>query len=74
MDMIYLERHDAARNIARYYCLVVERNLFGEWSLMRAWGRVGQTGRMHADLYDTHEAAQLALNEKLQEKRRKGYQ
>jgi predicted DNA-binding WGR domain protein len=74
MDMIYLKRRDAARNIARYYYLSVERNLFGEWSLMRAWGRIGRTGRMHTDLYDTHEAVQLALNVKLQEKRRKGYQ
>jgi predicted DNA-binding WGR domain protein len=72
--MIYLERHDAARNIARYYGLAVERNLFGEWSLMRIWGHVGRTGWMHANLYDTHEAAQLALNVKLREKRRKGYQ
>ena len=72
--MIYLERHDAARNIARYYCLTVERNLFGEWSLMREWGRIGRAGRTHADLYDTHEAAQLALNVKLQEKCRREYQ
>jgi predicted DNA-binding WGR domain protein len=74
MDMIYLKRRDATRNIARYYYLSVEQNLFGEWSLMRVWGRIGRTGRMHADLYDTHEAAQLALDVKLWEKRRKGYQ
>ncbi len=31
----YLERHDASRNMARYYCLSVQPNLFGGWSLLR---------------------------------------
>jgi predicted DNA-binding WGR domain protein len=47
--MIYLERRDIARNMARYYCLTVERNLFGEFSLVRTWGRIGYHGRQKID-------------------------
>jgi predicted DNA-binding WGR domain protein len=39
--MIYLERHDPKKNLYRFYRLSLEKNLFGEWSLMREWGRLG---------------------------------
>jgi WGR domain-containing protein len=50
MDMISLERHAAARNMARYYCLTVEKNFFGEWSLVCEWGRIGRSGYVEMDL------------------------
>ena len=59
--MIYLERHDAARHMARYYCLTVERNLFGEFSLVRTWGRIGRTCQMQVELWPSQEAAEAAL-------------
>jgi hypothetical protein len=31
--VIYLERHHPARRMHRYDCLMVERNLFGEFRL-----------------------------------------
>jgi hypothetical protein len=40
---IILERHDPARYMTRYYTLALERHLCGEWSLVRMWGRIGQT-------------------------------
>ena len=51
MGMITLQRYDQARNLARYYHLSVEANLFGEWSLVRAWGRIGRTCQMQVDLW-----------------------
>ena len=48
--MISLERHNSARRMHRYYRLTVERNLFGEWSLVREWGRIGQPGLRMIDL------------------------
>ena len=50
--MMYLERRDIARNMARYYCLTVERNLFGEFSLVRTWGRIGCHGRQKIEIYN----------------------
>ena len=71
--MIALQRYDLARNLARYDHLSVEANLFGEWSLVRAWGRIDRTCQMQVDLYTSLEAAEAALERKAHEKRRKGY-
>ena len=70
---IHLEKCHPQRNRFRFYGLSLEPNLFGGWSLVREWGRIGRAGRMHADLYPTLAAAQLALDIKLREKGRKGY-
>lgn len=71
--MIYLERHDSARNMARYYCLTVESNLFGEFSLVRTWGRIGQPSRTKIELHATEQDAQAAMIRGVRQKQRKGY-
>ena len=38
----YLEKREPAKNLARFYSLAVLPTLFGEWSLQREWGRIGQ--------------------------------
>jgi predicted DNA-binding WGR domain protein len=71
--MIYLERHHPANRMHRYYRLTVEPNLFGEWSLVREWDRVGESSRSMIDLHVTEEDAQMAMQRKGHEKRRRGY-
>ena len=44
MQRIYLERHDAAKNKHRFYQMYVTPGIFGDWSLVREWGRVGSPG------------------------------
>ena len=69
----YLEKRDPLRNQARFYQMAVRPNLFGEWTLERQWGRIGQGGRTRMDwyIYKTDaEAAFLALETA---KRRRGY-
>ncbi|MGO7609627.1 WGR domain-containing protein, partial [Rhizobium ruizarguesonis] len=39
---ILLFHLDPARNMARFYLLAVEPNLFGGSSLTRCWGRMGK--------------------------------
>jgi predicted DNA-binding WGR domain protein len=73
MGMIYLERHNPALGMHRYYCLAVEKNLFGEFSLVRTWGRTGQPSQMKIELHATEHDAQAALFRKEREKRKKGY-
>lgn len=38
----YLEKRQPAKNMARFYRMAVLPNLFGEWTLYREWGRIGQ--------------------------------
>ena len=68
------ERYDPAHRIHQYYRLTVQPNLFGAWSLLREWGRIGRPSQMQADLYVSLEATQEAFRRKEREKRRRGYQ
>lgn len=64
---------DPARNRMRFYALSVQENLFGEWSLVREWGRIGRPGRLRSDLYPSAGAAIDALSAMTRAKRRRGY-
>jgi predicted DNA-binding WGR domain protein len=48
-------------------------NLFGEWTLEREWGRIGQGGQIRMDWYDQEEDAVAALLLLETTKRRRGY-
>ncbi|CAN7700857.1 WGR domain-containing protein [Rhizobium sp. LjRoot254] len=45
---IYLERIDSGRNMARFYALEIEADLFGHVLAVRRWGRIGTTGRQQS--------------------------
>jgi predicted DNA-binding WGR domain protein len=51
----------------------LERNLFGEWSLVRMWGRIGQTRQTRITLCADLPTTQNAYARKLLEKRRRDY-
>ncbi len=73
MVATYLEKRDLARNQSRFYRLMVLPNLFGEWSLAREWGRIGQGGRYRMDWYKTRIEAEGALTALESSKQRRGY-
>jgi len=71
--VLHLQRIDAARNMSRYYRMVIWRDLFGQASLVREWGRIGSRGQM---MVETHADEGLAINALLKlarAKQRKGY-
>ena len=45
MRDVALPRIDAAKNMARFYAVGVEPTLFGDWAVVRRWGRIGAQGR-----------------------------
>ena len=70
----YFEKHVDEKNQHRFYVLSIDRNLFGGWSLIRRWGRIGsRRGRQKIDLYDDLESAQGLFQKKEREKLRRGY-
>jgi predicted DNA-binding WGR domain protein len=73
MVAINLVRVGEDRNVARYYKLDVQSTLFGGWSLVREWGRIGRAGTVRIEAYPTHGKADLALISKWAEKQRRGY-
>lgn len=57
----YLEKHDLAKNQARFYNLILLPNLFGKWTLYREWGRIGQGGKVRMEWFDSEEASSQGL-------------
>jgi predicted DNA-binding WGR domain protein len=73
VPFVILERHDPARNMARYYVLSIESSLFGDTALVRHWGRLGRTGRQRIDLFRQHAHAIESLDAWFARKARRGY-
>ena len=70
MTAIMLTRTDSSRNMARYYKLDVQPTLFGEWTFLREWGRIGRAGTVRLETHSTRGTADRAMasiwTEKLQ--------
>jgi predicted DNA-binding WGR domain protein len=71
--VLRLERRDPARNMLRFYALLVTRGLFGEWGLSRVWGRIGKKGQIRTEWFRTKEEAETALRKRARSKRKRGY-
>ncbi len=69
-----LKRVDPARNMARFYTLSVEPSLFGDAALVRQWGRIGTSGRIKINLYETKTEAETAFIRLKTIKQRRGYE
>ena len=74
MPRIYLERHDPDKNLHRFYQMFVTPGVFGDWSLVREWGRVGSPGTVRKDWFDSEEDAVTAKTTLCVAKQQKGYQ
>lgn len=70
---IYLQRLDASRNMARFYCLAVEVDLFGDIVSIRRWGRIGRSGRQMTLLWGSVSDAVCDMERYAAAKRRRGY-
>lgn len=69
-----LEKIDPENRQWRYYVMEVTRDLFGQWSLIREWGRIGAAGgqRMITTKATQHEA-EAARDALVSQKSRRGY-
>jgi predicted DNA-binding WGR domain protein len=73
IQYLVLDMLDPSCNMARYYVLAVEPSLFGDATLTREWGGIGQPGQRRIELYESQLRAVEALETWLQRKRRCGY-
>ena len=72
--ILILRRVEPERNVARFYALMIEHDLFGRVILVRHWRRIGSKGRERAEVHaDEGEAAQ-AMGKLAAAKRQRGYQ
>lgn len=73
MNRIYLERHDPDKNMHRFYQIYVAPGIFGDWSLVREWGRVGSPGTVRKEWFNAEEEAINAAQLLSQSKQKGGY-
>lgn len=70
---IYLQRIQPQARMWRFYSLEIRPTLFGQWALVRRWGRIGTEGQQKEIWFDKHITA-AAMGEKLLEQKiRRGY-
>lgn len=73
-DVAYLEKRDPARNMQRYYRVSVAPTLFGEFAMVREWGRIGHRGGRRIECwFASVEEAQRAGLRMAEAKQRRGY-
>ncbi|MCO6188514.1 WGR domain-containing protein [Rhizobium sp. L1K21] len=70
---LYIERKDASQNMARFYRLSIEPDLFGEICLIRQWGRIGAKGQSKVHHFESEAAAVELFLGLLRKKRGRGY-
>jgi predicted DNA-binding WGR domain protein len=73
MNAITLHRIDPRHNMARFYRLDVQPELFGGWTLTREWGRIGRSGTVKALRCPSEVEALVALERHRRAKERRGY-
>ncbi len=72
-EPLLLHRIDPSRNMARFYRLSIEPNLFGGISLVRTWGRIGGASRTKIEMFDASAAAATSFTGIARSKCRRGY-
>jgi predicted DNA-binding WGR domain protein len=70
---LVLHRINPEQRVARFYSLMIERDLFGTIRLVRNWGRIGTNGQELVELFATELEAGEALAALAAAKRRRGY-
>jgi predicted DNA-binding WGR domain protein len=80
MIIAYLERHNDEKNMHRFYRLAICPTLFGEYALVREWGRCtgrptyGKRGQRMEEWFNQEAEAQAAAEKLKASKCKKGYQ
>ena len=71
---MHLTRTQPEANLRRFYRLEIVRGLFGDWGLVRNWGRIGSSGQVRTDWFDTEAEAMDARFELHMAKAKRGYE
>ena len=73
MNTVYLTRVDAKHNMARYYHMTLQPTLFGGWSLVREWGRIGRGGQVKMVACKSEDEASDIMALITKQKTKRGY-
>ena len=71
---MHLARIEPAANLHRFYRIEIVRGLFDDWALVRNWGRIGSSGQVRTDWFDSETAAKDARFDLHMKKAKRGYE
>jgi predicted DNA-binding WGR domain protein len=71
--MAFLTHHDPPKNEHRFYVVTVVPELFGGWSVVREWGRIGSPGTLRSVSFMQEQEARTAEQRSIRERLRHGY-
>lgn len=69
----HLKSIDQDKNRYRFYSIVIQPDLFGKFSLIRRWGRIGTKGRSITTIFESFDQVNKEVNRLLQTRARHGY-
>ncbi|MCU7850500.1 MAG: WGR domain-containing protein [Candidatus Thiodiazotropha sp. (ex Lucinoma kastoroae)] len=73
MQIGYLHQIIPEQNAYRFYSVHIAPTLFGEWSIVYEWGRIGQPGQLRMKVFPDEHTALCAGRDQLSQKERHGY-
>jgi predicted DNA-binding WGR domain protein len=68
-----LTHTDPGRNLHRFYVVQLAPTLFGEWTLLREWGRMGSPGTVRLTSFEHQAAAEQAAQHTIKRRLSHGY-
>ena len=71
---MYLTKIEPELRQFRFYRMNIVRGLFGDWGLVREWGRIGSSGQSRTDWFDTESDANDARFDLHMKKVKRGYE
>ena len=71
---MHLRRIEPDANLHRFYRMEIVRGLFDDWSLVRECGRIGSSGQVRTDWFDTEADAKDARFGVHMAKAKRGYE
>ena len=73
MNIARLEKRDPAKNMARSYRIWLTPTLFGDYAVVREWGRIGSPGTVREAWFESEEEALQDGLDLCRRKERRGY-
>jgi len=70
---IYMQMPAADNQAPRFYHIILQQDLLGDWTLLRESGHQGAAGRIRRESFETREAAEHAMIKTRDAQLRRGY-
>ncbi|MBF0140646.1 MAG: WGR domain-containing protein [Magnetococcales bacterium] len=69
----YLQKVNEQSGGVWFYSIQIQRDLLGEWQIIREWGRSGSSGTIRREAFDNLGPAMENMNLLVEQLREKGY-